>query len=232
MGEHIGTVEAASFGSSLDTIGVICDLTARLYAAAPDEPTLTALRTLDADENLALSPGDQEWVTGLRLIAGYCRRGAAETLLLDAIGDHSRLFVGPLHVLAPPWSSVYLDNGLLFGPTAQRVGRLYREFGLQVPRPGQEPEDHIAFELAFLALLNRRAAAQLRLGRQTESSKALAVASAFCSQYLEPWVEPFLTRVETCAETELYCGLARVTRGLVVMEERCLSEIAELLDAK
>lgn len=68
------------------------------------------------------------------------------------IEDYESLFLGPSHILAPPWESVYENNDrLLFGKSELQVRRFYRKFGLDVSV--RVAADHLAFELAFISRL-------------------------------------------------------------------------------
>lgn len=210
-------------------LAVICDSMARLFAAPPDKAMVEVLREIDSEDTLCLNSEDPDWGAGLHLVAGYCKREGIEQCVLDATGDHSRLFVGPTHVLAPPWSSVYLDDGRLSGPTAQRVAQLFRQHGLQVPKPGQEPADHISYELEFVGELSRRIQASIQAGDCEAARGTAKTLREFCDDSLLPWLEPFLGRVEEHAETDYYRGLAKITRSLVALELGFVVHLSEWL---
>lgn len=66
----------------------------------------------------------------------------------------NRLFVGPQHIPAPPYASVYLDEEpLLMGKSTLEIRDLFRSLELAVPEGG-EPDDFLAYELeAWLILV-------------------------------------------------------------------------------
>lgn len=86
----------------------------------------------------------------LSLRQTYCNQEGLEILQIE----YTRLFIhASPSVIAPPYSSVYLDQeGNLYGPSAVWVKQFYQREGFDVAGEGDLP-DHIALELEFLALL-------------------------------------------------------------------------------
>jgi TorA maturation chaperone TorD len=77
---------------------------------------------------------------------------AAETQAL--LLDYTRLFLGPMQILANPYGSVWLEeNRTLMGDTTMAVLALYQEGGFEIDDEFREVPDHIAVELEFLYLL-------------------------------------------------------------------------------
>lgn len=63
---------------------------------------------------------------GLLGMVRFCSSGSEEVVLHAAGVEFHKLFVGPHHVLCPPWGSVYLDGGRLFGANVVGGGGLFR----------------------------------------------------------------------------------------------------------
>lgn len=212
---------AGTFG----TLAMIHNVISRLYADAIHQNMVEGLQSLDEKENLLLIPDDPDWTEGLGQIAAYCRGHNVEQKVLEATGDHSRLFVGPGHLLAPPWASVYLDTGTMYGPSTLKVADTYKRFGLTVPNPGTEPDDHIAFEMAFVAALYQKVQSEVEAGDFADAAENTEALSKFVNDHLSVWLTPFLSRIEEHAETEFYCGLAKVTRALAALDQRFISHL-------
>jgi TorA maturation chaperone TorD len=211
-------------------LAAISHAISKLYAAAPDAETLAGLHEMDSEDELLLSPDDPEWAEGLHLLAGYCRGGSRPKKALDAIADHSRLFLGPGHVLAPPWSSVYLDAGALNGPTTRKVAQLYKKYGLQGANPEREPEDHIGCELQFIGQLDRRIAEALADERDEDAYQTACELREFCVDHLRLWLEPFSQAILKNAETDFYRGLAKATKALVALQRQFLDDFVAAFD--
>jgi TorA maturation chaperone TorD len=213
-------------GETFGALAMIYSVISRLFAAPPDESMLGGLQTIDSEENVLLSPEDADWTEGLQLIAGYCRGDQPKQRIVEATGDHSQLFVGPGHLLAPPWASVYLDSGMMYGPSTLQVADTYKGFGLTVPNPGTEPDDHIAFELGFVAALNQKLQTAIEAGDEATATETTGALHRFVGDHMAAWLVPFLSRIEEHAETDFYRGLAKITRALTVLEQRFAGQLS------
>lgn len=125
--------------------------------------------------------------------------------------DFQRLFIGPDHVPAPPWESVYrTDDHVLCGPPCSEVHDAYRGAGLESSLGSREPEDHIWLELAFCAVLCGRAAESLATGTGPGGGAAAAPwldhYRAFLRDHLLLWAPAFTKDVLEHAQTDLYRG--------------------------
>src|SRR4030042_917421 len=87
------------------------------------------------------------------------KRGSEQSEIAALETEFTRLFrgLGREKSPPPPYESVYLDSGLLYGPSTQRVADIYRRFRITVK--DNEPPDYIAMELDFMRLLCEKEAA-------------------------------------------------------------------------
>src|SRR3990172_6587583 len=73
-----------------------------------------------------------------------------ESLLVD----YTRLFLGPTHIVAMPYGSVWLHGEkALMRDSTMAVQELYHESGFEIDEDFRELPNHIAAELEFLYLL-------------------------------------------------------------------------------
>ena len=137
--------------------------------------------------------------------------------------DHAKLFVGPYKLLAPPYGSVYLEDGKLMGQSTIQVKNIYREEGLDFVL--KEAPDHVSVELEFMYLLiNRTIEAvdksdhdQVRCYRNKQRS--------FLAGHVGQWAPAFAAKVEDAAETDFYKILGSVTRRFI---EEDLTELCRV----
>ena len=176
---------------------------------APDDELMALLREISE------SPSDF-----IRQIVGI----AEEVTDLEPLRvDHAKLFVGPYKLLAPPYGSVYLEDGKLMGQSTIQVKSLYSEEGLDFVL--REAPDHISVELEFMYLLINRTIetadksdrGQERCYRQKQRS--------LLAGHLGQWVPAFAAKVEDAAKTDFYRTLGKVTRRFV---EEDLTELCRL----
>lgn len=65
--------------------------------------------------------------------------------------EYNNLFFGPGKLLAPPYSSIYIDGlGQIETKTTKKVEEIYRNWGVKIVDSIKEPVDHIAIELSFI----------------------------------------------------------------------------------
>lgn len=149
-----------------------------------------------------------------RLGEDYAAEGH-DVLLLD----YTRLFLGPNHIVAKPWGSVWLEGGnTIMGESTMAVMKLYEEGGFDMSAAFREAPDHIAAELEFLYLLiYRENEAQCNGDPEALREKA-ALRQRFLDEHLGRWVGPFTEAVRAGAQSSYYRGLAGLTAGFVGLE--------------
>jgi len=145
--------------------------------------------------------------------AAPCRRmheALAATTREDLAVEHARLFLGPQHVPAPPYGSVYLDDGQrVMGDSTLAVLRAYRDAGLRLDPELKELPDHIAVELEFLYYLTSRGVEVRQAGGDPqEANRFFAARQAFLDTHLRRWVPAFSVSVKAGTESEFYRSLA------------------------
>lgn len=102
----------------------------------------------------------------------------------------NRLFVGPRALLAPPFSSIYLDSEpRLMGQATLKVRYLYQMMGLTSPWLNAVPDDHLGLELdAYYQL-------RTALGR-VNSNELQALRQYFLHNHLKCWLPKFVAKVK------------------------------------
>ena len=127
--------------------------------------------------------------------------------------DHSRLFVGPFALLAPPFGSVYLERERrLMADSTQAVDRCYREAGLELAEGFNGTPDHIAAELEFMHFLVIKELGTLADGDLDHAQHFRQKQKSFLERHLAAWVPEFSRSVEEQAQTQFYRDLAAATR--------------------
>ncbi len=130
--------------------------------------------------------------------------------------DYSKLFVGPYELLAPPYGSVYLEDGRLMGNSTMDVKKWYAEEGLEITL--REVPDHIALELEFVYFLISRETEAISSSDPDSAIHYLRKQAAFIETHLGQWVSEFADRMEKRAETEFYRNLAHATESFVKLD--------------
>ena len=120
----------------------------------------------------------------------YANKEGLEILQIE----HTRLFINAHPaVIAPPYSSVYLDQeGNLFGPSAVWVRKFYQQHGFELSGEGDIP-DHLVLELDFIALL-------IDEGQDDEAEQ-------FLNEHFRKWFPFFKERVLNGSTNKFYSTL-------------------------
>lgn len=179
----------------------------RLHREPPDDGALHLIAQL-VDEWPGPRTGDV--IEGLARL----RRSAARGEDGEAVrADHDRLYGVSAKALVPPYESVHRGvDGLVFDTQTIEVRGIYRASGLQAPRLGLEPDDHLGLEFDFMAQALLRAA-QGPDGEHRE--RALAPARDFLVEHLLAWAPKALDRVVELARTDFMAGVALLSRSVL-----------------
>ena len=135
-----------------------------------------------------------------------------QTLLID----YTRLFLGPMQILAKPYGSFWLSGeSKLMQDSSMDVLELYEQGGFEIDEAFHELPDHVAVELEFLYLLIFKHN-QARAEHAPDASAALAaLRQRFLATHLGVWIEPFTAAVVAGAQTAFYRELAELSRAFV-----------------
>ncbi|TAK68018.1 MAG: hypothetical protein EPO19_09190 [Betaproteobacteria bacterium] len=149
-----------------------------------------------------------------RLGEDYAAEGH-DVLLLD----YTRLFLGPNHIVAKPYGSVWLEGqNSVMGNSTMAVLKLYEEGGFGMSAEFREAPDHIAAELEFLYLLIYRENEAARNGEPGALREKAELRRRFLDEHLGRWVGPFTAAVRAGAQSSYYRELAELTDRFVSLE--------------
>ncbi len=137
----------------------------------------------------------------------------------DLLLDYTRLFLGPMDILAKPYGSVWLDQEkTLMNDSSLAVLELYSEADFEMDEEFRELPDHVAAELEFLYLLIFRVNEALRAKDAIALKQARDLKQRFLDQHLGRWIGPFAAALRKHAQTGFYRQLADLTERFVKME--------------
>jgi len=190
-----------------------------LHASERSPRVLAELHANGFPATLTLVDKDDFWLRcmdrALAALAGAPHEGEGEALPASSENDLAADFAAIYltHALrASPCESVWRDEDhlMLQAPTFA-VRAFYRRHGVQVANWRQRPDDHLATELEFVALLLERG--------------ELKEAARFLKAHLLVWLPSFANRVGQRAATPFYAALACLTLAAC---EQCLARLPEV----
>ena len=154
-----------------------------------------------------------------------CAKGLGEDFAAEGheklLLDYARLFLGPNHIVAKPYGSIWLECGnTVMGESTMAVLKLYEEGGFDMSAEFREVPDHVAAELEFLYLLIFRENEAHR-NNDAESVRAkAALRKRFLEMHLGRWIGPFTAAVIAGAQSSYYRRLATLSDRFITMESR------------
>lgn len=132
--------------------------------------------------------------------------------------------------VASPYASVYLsDTGLLNQAPRREVYHIFLREALRLKDDIHLPEDHLSFELEFLAILSDRAAEQLEQGDREAALRILELSQTFIEEQILSWFGQFKSRADLILKTRFYKGLMMATQGYLDLDQETLSDAIEAL---
>lgn len=181
---------------------------------------------IDRLSTLTLAEGEERslFCQGYRQMKAYLVRRGPDPRT-DLAVDYARIFLSAGTFegqAAVPYESIYTsEDGLIMQEARDDVRRIYLEHGVNVDEDLNMPEDHLSFELEFMALMSVRSSDFLMRGRRFDLKSALETQIRFIEDHLENWLPTLQDRIEDCAKLRFYPAVAKITRGYV-QEDKAL----------
>jgi TorA maturation chaperone TorD len=138
--------------------------------------------------------------------------------------EFARLFVGPFELKAPPYGSVYLDEGRrVMGDSTMEIVKLYRETGLVIKDDFKDLPDHIAVELEYLYFLIFKEIEFLKSSQSGRAALFVKYQGMFLNRFLGQWISGFCEKVQENSENDFYKLLAGCTRDFVLYDRQYIN---------
>jgi len=190
---------------------------ASLHDREPDTGLFTRLKAMNFPDSLTLRMED-----GPRRDTLLLARSALESLpqpldeawLDELAADYAAIYLNH-EIGASPEESVWLDEDNLICQEAMfQVRQWYRSHGLGVANWRLRPDDHLVYQLQFIAFLLAR-----------DEAGSLEKAATFMDEHLLRWIGNFGERVLHRAATPWFSAAAALTAAYVEETRDLLAEI-------
>ena len=155
--------------------------------------------------------------------------GSRQTLATDytMCFDGVATFEGEVAV---PYASVFLsEKALLYQEPRHEVFKLFSAEGISLKKNVKLPEDHLSFELEFLAVLSEHACVALGASDLPEARRNLELSRSFIHEHILTWFGLLSERADKLLTTRFYRGLMKAMRGYLELDLQTISEIMEEL---
>lgn len=210
-----------------------------LYRRLPDEQFVEGLLAPETEEFLNCLAQAEELPQEVREGALLVKRFAEDsrTKPIDELKtkinvERTRLFRGikPGYGPRPPYESVYADssNKEVDPYPMAAVAKAYAEAEAVLPTENYDQPDYIGFELDFMRHLYAKESAAWERGDVEQAMGSITKEQSFLNDHLVRWVPHFCDEMSKDAQLDLYQGVARITRGLVLDETQKSAAYQEL----
>ena len=143
--------------------------------------------------------------------------------------EYYDLFHVPLGKYVTPYESVYCDTweiagkkkkGLLLGPSAQAVRKIYRRAGTELDEHCTELPDHAGIELAFMHYLCQREREAWQQGKEEEAVQWQKLEAEFVINHLTPWLPELCKQICQKTQSDFYRGIAQLINEFILSEQK------------
>jgi len=177
-----------------------------------------------------------EMKEGLRVIEGFIEKtkdGPRSKLAEELAVDWTRLLRGLKRGYGPPppYESVYREGSEQDGrQTIGDVTKTYREAGAGMGDQSGQRADYIGIELDFMRYLAEKEIERWKKSEYEEAVKYLRLEENFLGKHMIQWIPKFCDTVLTEARTDFYKGVARLTKGFLLLENKSIEGYIELAE--
>ncbi len=198
-----GFLEA--YAASAKLLGVCFAYSPKEDAAAR---ALAAIRAMDVAADWPFDVGAEKGEASMRAQAAMLiAQGASETEA-ELAEEYQRLFVGPGHLAAPPWGSVYMDHDkVLYGCTWVELRDWMRVHGVVAEYDERVPEDQIGRILVMSAEVARQKCELL---------------PELLGNHILPWAGRYLDLLADEARLATYRSLVQLAKATLVDAQQLL----------
>lgn len=196
------------------------NLLASLHDHEPDALLFKALKKIDFPFCLTLIPESGPGAQALFLIEESLTKlssNVSEKTLNELAADYASIYLNH-NISASPEESVWLDeDSLICQQSMFEVRTWYETYGLEIPDWRQRPDDHLVYELQFIA----------RLLNKDDELKTLEQIAIFMDEHLLCWLGNFGERVLGRCDTQYFASIAALTAAFCEDLRDVLAEVLE-----
>ena len=178
--------------------------------------------------------GNEHLDRGYNLLRRYFKFSAGDRRSQLAV-EYARVFLAAGvyssdTASAVPYESVFTgEEHAVMGEARDAVVRWFLEDGFQVDPDLHEPEDHLAFELEYVASMNAKASSLLAAGEGAAARKCAKRQAAFIDKHLLNWIDLLASAARASAKTTFYTGMLLVATGALEQAHAALLDVADEL---
>ena len=193
---------------------------ATLHDREPDAALLQQLKAVDFPSSLTLLPNTEPGIEAMTLVKQALSALSIDPdkdVLDELAADYASIYLNH-NISASPEESVWLDeDSLMCQQSMFQVRSWYESHGLEIPDWRLRPDDHLVYELQFIAFLLNR----------DEQMETLDKTATFMDEHLLRWLGNFGERVLVRCDTPWFAGVAALTAAYCEELRDILAEVLQ-----
>ena len=198
----------------LEAYAAACDVCASLLIQSPTDESLAQLAPLKdlLTEEPFISISADAAAQMAQALGEYQEN--PEEVLSELRQDYTFLFYMVSLSKSSPFESVYVsEDRTMCGPALLAVRDVYHQWGVKLPEDAASLEDHMGYELSFVAHL--LGVAMDHLEQDESCDKELEALSTFISEHINAYADDYFDHAEKAARTDFYRGVMTLSHDLV-----------------
>lgn len=211
----------------LETYQILFAYLSEVFLNEPDEDFIQSILSEKLYFSFPFQSNDANLQKGLNFLQNFSLQW--EKPQVYALRDEFlRLFHGTGNMLVPPYESVYLSQDhLMFEKETQQIRKWYSSYGLKIDKLNIIPDDHIGYQLLFIAYLFKLALDAFQSNNTKSFTKIIENSSDFFAKHLLKWVEQFLLQLDKHADSFYFRGNGLILGFLIKEAEKDLKKLSE-----
>ncbi|MBR2836680.1 MAG: molecular chaperone TorD family protein [Coriobacteriales bacterium] len=232
----ISPEEAEAVSAVFESHRAFYGLLSRLYYSPLTQEEIDRLKTTLSDYNFDADADDDASKLlhdGLHMMRTELR-SIDHDLRLDFNVDYTSAFYGIARYekqVATPYESIFRgERRELYGEARDDVFSAMKHDRLKLKEGIDLPEDHLSFELQYLAILCERGKESMASGDYEEVLKNVKKQRAFIAEHILSWIDDLAKVANKVLEYDFYRGVLMATKGFLVLADEELASVEEALE--
>lgn len=198
----------------LENYQVLFSYLSEVFLNEPDEDFIHQMIAQKLYFSFPYESEDEGLQKGLNLLRNFSIQW--EKIQIHALRDeYFRLFHGTEKMLVPPYESVYLSREhLLFEKETLQVRNYYSAYGLRIDKLNIIPDDHIGYQLLFIAYLLKLAIEAIQTDSKKDFEKIIYDILGFLTEHLVKWIDSFIELLDEHASGFYFKGNGKLLKFL------------------
>ncbi len=208
-------MQNSSLNKLLENYQVLFGYLSEVFLNEPDEKFIQQIVENQLYFAFPFKADNPDLQNGLKLLQNFALQWE-EPQVYALRDEYLRLFYGTDKMLVPPYESVYLSKEhLLFEKQTIEVRNFYTRYGLRIDKLNIIPDDHIGYQLLFIAWLLKKARDAAGQNQSDIYLNILRDIRDFLESHLLKWSESFTDLLHRYAASYYLKGNARLLKFII-----------------